>query len=189
MTRTGEGANGEILRADISSISGNCCIDVLTTGGNKATNLSPTYSPDGRSIAYESAPYGGRTQIYRMDADGTGAGALIPGGSSGKAHSPAWSPDGTKIAFEQEESSGNTQIMVYDLTTQQLKQVTSRGENKNPTWGPDSRHLIFRSTRGGRGAKLYIQDISGASDPRLVDTPGGDARFPAWSPTLGGSIP
>jgi Tol biopolymer transport system component len=60
-----------------------------------AYGAKPAWSPDGRTIAFNSGrltPAG--SAIWTMAAGGGGAKALIP-----DAYDAAWSPDGAKIAF------------------------------------------------------------------------------------------
>ena len=59
----------------------------LTTGGGHSR---PRWSPDGRRIAYLTG-----TQLWTMNADGTGAKRLATRPAAG----PSWSPDGKWIAF------------------------------------------------------------------------------------------
>ena len=69
------------------------------TIGKGTDNTSPSYSPDGRQIAFISGK-SGSPQVYIMDADGSNVQLLTsytPGVRSYRA-SPDWSPDGRAIA-------------------------------------------------------------------------------------------
>jgi len=65
--------------------------------GQSATYYSvPTWSPDGRTIVFES-DRDGEAAIYRIAADGTGLRRLTPPGVPGEQ--PNWSHDGDRIVF------------------------------------------------------------------------------------------
>ena len=171
-----------VMSADIAS---HCCAQRLTVG-RFADNLSPTYSPNGRQIAFVSTR-AGPPQIYYMDADGTNQQLLVPFdfGQTGSSYAPEWAPDGTALAFHR-EVSGSFQLMVMDLASRRVRQVTSSGRNEDPTWAPDGRHLAFISDRSGR-RQLWVIDLETGRVRQLGTA--GIARIPSWSPRLGGPVP
>ncbi|MEP6590086.1 MAG: hypothetical protein ABJC19_02780 [Gemmatimonadota bacterium] len=175
----------DLYEADVARM---CCAHKLTTNGKYAANLTPSYSPDGRRIAFMSTR-AGSPQIYGMDADGTDQAVLVPfdGGETGSSYAPDWSPDGSTIAFGR-DAAGGRQIFTYQIGSgRPSRQRTSSGrQNEDPSWAPDSRHLVFRSNRTGRD-QLWVVDLeTGAS--RQIPTPGG-ARLPSWSPILRSTNP
>ena len=84
------------------NLARDCCLERLTVG-RFSDNLSPTFSPDGRQIAFVSTRAGGQ-QIYVMSADGTGQELFAPFdyGVTGNSNAPEWSPDGTQVAFHRD---------------------------------------------------------------------------------------
>ncbi|HVE51164.1 MAG TPA: protein kinase, partial [Casimicrobiaceae bacterium] len=65
----------------------------------KARDAGPTFSPDGKRIAF-SSQRGGQIEIFVMNADGTEQRRLTNFSANGLgAVAPAWSPDGKRIAF------------------------------------------------------------------------------------------
>jgi Tol biopolymer transport system component len=58
---------------------------------------SPSWSPDGGKIAFESDRDGSDSEIYVMNADGSDVTQLTNNNASDG--SPSWSPDGERIAF------------------------------------------------------------------------------------------
>jgi TolB protein len=150
------------------------------TVGRGSDNTSPTFSPDGRQIAFMSGR-AGHPEIYTMDADGTNAQLLTEfnyGEQSYRA-SPDWSPDGRLIAYES-RIGGSFQIMTIDLRDRSTKQLTSDGENEDPSWAPDARHIVFSSTRSGV-RQLWVVD---AESGRLRQLTKSGGRLAAWSPVL-----
>ena len=175
----------DLYEADVSRM---CCAHKLTTNGRFADNLTPSYAPDGRRLAFMSTR-AGTPQIYAMDADGTDQSVLVPfdGGETGASFAPDWSPDGTTIAFGR-DAAGGRQLFTWQIGTgRPARQQTSTGrQNEDPSWAPDSRHLVFKSNRTGRD-QLWILDLETGTS-RQLPTPGG-ARLPAWSPILRGTNP
>ena len=71
----------------------------------------PTWSPDGRRIAFTSNR-DGNYEIYIMNADGTGQSNVTNHPASDNY--PAWSPDGHKLAFISNRGGGYD-IYVVDI--------------------------------------------------------------------------
>ena len=173
----------DLFAADIARM---CCVRPLTATGKLADNMNPTYSPDGRRVAFMSTRPG-RGQIYVMDADGANQRSLVNFDGDGAAYSPEWSPDGDRVAFHR-DIAGGKHVLVYDFGTGRATAVTSAGRNEDPSWAPDSRHLVFRSSRGGSD-QLWIVDTETGSPPRQLTRVNGSARLPAWSPAFQGTNP
>ena len=149
--------------------------------GRGSDNVQPTFSPDGRRIAFTSGR-AGHPEIYTMDADGTNVDLLTPleFGENAYRASPDWSPDGRSVAF-QSRIGGIFQIMTIGLRDRALKQLTSDGQNEEPSWAPDGRHLVFVSNRSGV-KQLWVLDVESGRTRQL--TRGAAVRNPAWSPRL-----
>ena len=118
-----------------------------------ATDFSPSWSPDGKKIAFSSYRNGGNIQIFVMDSDGQNPIRLTDGAND---QNPAWSPDGQKIAFDGYGEEGlpgavwTIQIYVMDSDGRNRKRLTdSPKSNLNPSWSPDSKRIAFESTRHG----------------------------------------
>ena len=68
----------------------------LTT--EAAVERDPTWSPDGKKIAF-SSNRDGDYEIYTMNADGSGVLQLTDNTELAADIAPRWSPDGTRIGF------------------------------------------------------------------------------------------
>ncbi|MFC4819389.1 Tol-Pal system beta propeller repeat protein TolB [Dokdonella ginsengisoli] len=125
--------------------------------------LSPTWSPDGRKIAYVSFE-SGNSSVYVQDL-GTGSRQVVSN-SKGINSAPAFSPDGSRLALSLSKG-GNPDIYVMDLGSRQTTQVTRHfAIDTEPTWAPDGQTLYFTSDRSG---KPQIYQVSpGGGEPARV---------------------
>ena len=113
---------------------------------SKEPILSPSWSPDGLSVAYVSFE-SGRSQIFMQNLK-TGKRESL-GNFKGVNSSPAWSPDGKKMAFSLSKGR-QPDIYIIDLKTKVLSRVTSHFSiDTEPDWMPDGKSIIFTSSRGG----------------------------------------
>jgi TolB protein len=154
------------------------------TFGRGSDNGSPTFSPDGRQIAFFSSR-SRFPQIYTMDSDGTNLQLLTPftPGIRSYRAAPDWSPDGRAVAFEQQ--MGDFQVWMITVRDRQMRQLTSVGENEGPSWAPDGRHIALSSTRGG-SKQIWILDTESGRFRQLTRNAG--ARLSAWSPMIGSNV-
>ena len=101
---------------------------------NRRYDFSPSWSPDGKRIAFASDRKGDfvNYEIYVMDADGGNQRKL----TNNRHHDwyPSWSPDGERIAF-MSERDGNYEIYVMDADGGNQKNLTNHPEDdKAPAW-------------------------------------------------------
>jgi Tol biopolymer transport system component len=91
----------------------------------------PRWSPDGRRIVFLSPPHDGVTSdIFLMNADGSGVTNLTRSPAGFANEDPAWSPDGQRIAFR--DNSGQIYVMKPDGSG-----VTNISGSPSGDFGPD----------------------------------------------------
>jgi TolB protein len=126
--------------------------------------MSPTWSPDGNTLAYVSFE-NKRSQIYLQDIYTTSRTRLtdFPGING----APNFSPDGKKLAMVLSKD-GNPEIYVMDLQTRNLTRITrNRAIDTEPSWTPDGKSLIFTSERGGK-PQIYLVNLATNRKSRLT---------------------
>ena len=128
------------------------------------TVMSPTWSPDGRRLAYV-AFNSGKAHVYVLDLTTGQARSLTS--RAGINGAPAWSPDGRKLAVTL-SYSGNPDIYILDASTGAIQQLTdSRAIETEPSWSPDGSKMLFTSDRGGN-AQLYEMSVNGGNARRVT---------------------
>jgi TolB protein len=143
--------------------------------------LRPTWSPDGRSLAflrYTSSA----TVIWTVRVDGSRARPIVRGDS------PAWSPDGRSIAFDRWTGS-DTQVFVVgsDGRGERRLHTDPKVHGSAPTWSPDGSRLAFFGDADDDfpdlDESLYIVDARGVRLRRILDVVFGEQDMTAnWSP-------
>ena len=109
-----------------------------------ANDWGPDWSPDGRTIAFNSDRDGGRLRGYLVDPDGSNLRLLD---IEGWVEYPSFSPDGTRITYMGHDR-GDYDIYVADLATGATEQLTdSPGNDGWPVWSPDGSTIAFTSER------------------------------------------
>jgi TolB protein len=114
---------------------------------NGALNEYPTWSPDGRNLAFNSHR-DGQYEIYRATASGSRQRNLTR--DPAQDQWPAWSPDGRHIAF-MSDRDGSEDVLVMRADGSDVRNVThtpALGES-HPTWMPDGRLSFTRHGETG----------------------------------------
>lgn len=126
--------------------------------------LSPSWSPDGRKLAYVSFERG-NSSIFIQDIS-TGAREEVAK-FRGINGAPAFSPDGGRLALTLSRS-GNPEIYVMNLGSKALTQVTNQmGIDTEPVWSADGGTIYFTSDRGGR-PQIYQAPAGGGGATRVT---------------------
>jgi len=120
------------------------------------------------------------SDVYVLNADGTGLRNLTPG--PGSDRSPAWSPDGRRIVFVSERD-GQTDLYVMTADGSDVMRLTNSPDaEEGPLWSPDGRRIAFvvdLPDPAWSHVAVYVMNSDGSGLRRLVD--GAQAQL-AWSP-------
>jgi Tol biopolymer transport system component len=161
----------------------------LTTNG---LSKSPSWSPDGKRIAYVQQPaLLSKNDIYVVDAAGGEPVRVTQ--TEGFYGKPRWSPDGARLAFTDYGWDGG-EVFIVNADGSGLTDVSRHAAfDADPSWSPDGKRLAFVSDRGASVHSItldvYVVDVDGRNVTRLTWLIGimGNGRSdsagaPAWSP-------
>jgi Tol biopolymer transport system component len=160
----------------------------------EGANFAPSYSPDGRYLAYVSrrgnSPYptnvGNALCIRSL---GTGQervfyreiwrlGLRYIGG-------PRWSPDGRSITFGGSEGTSFTDAYRIDLQTGEITRILRCGPDEQLTgaaYGSEGKHFFVRSNRKEGYSQIVVRDIESGQEQELYRLAGESRIDVALSP-------
>ena len=160
----------------------------LTFG--RGVDSAPVWTPDGRRIAYASAPDENTqaTNIYWKRADGTGEAQRLTESANGQIPF-SFDPTGKYLAYIERRIDTSFDVMILPIEgdektgwkagTPQSFEATPTLENA-PAFSPDGRWLAYSSTESGT-AEIYVRPFpTGKGKWKVSIAPGG--MNPLWSP-------
>ncbi|HTF62618.1 MAG TPA: winged helix-turn-helix domain-containing protein [Edaphobacter sp.] len=178
----------EIVFTD-NSQNGVDAIYVVPSQGGTPKRLIPeesgphadlTWSPDGKKVVYSTtcwqsvgncSPAKIEVRILEL---ATRRIITLPHRPEGFG-SPRWSPDGRYIAGMPLKADN---LSIFDLKTQQWKDLLRKGFNGFPSWSKDGRFIYFQRPTDDRG--IFRIPISGGDEERIVDLK--EFRNMGWYP-------
>ena len=137
----------------------------------------PSFSPDGKRLAYIARPAGRADDVWMMNADGSGAVAVTDDPDIRGA--PGWSADGTAILYSASTKTGYElrRIRPADRSRQVLLASPQR-HVLMPHVTPDERELIYVRPEPGNLWKLPL--AGGAPKQLTFDREGIDFPSVSW---------
>jgi serine/threonine-protein kinase len=150
----------------------------LSFGGQ---DRRPTWSPDGRTVAFirDSLNGGG---VYGIAADGSG-GERTLARIDRPIQEVTWSPDGTWLVVRTDNGTAGAGDLVGVRTsgdTTPVPLVASKFTEMHPALSPDGRWLAYISDESG-GNEVYVRPFPETTQGRWQVSNGGGTS-PAWSP-------
>jgi len=146
---------------------------------SRSLNVTPTWTPDSRAVAYTSYRYGQQDIVISHIYEGR---LETPAGGSERVHNwlPSFSPDGRQIAFNSNRD-GNPELYVMNVDGTNLRRLTNHPAiDTSPTWSPLGHQIAFTSDRTG-SPQIYVVGVDGAGLRRITFESYCDR--PTWSPS------
>jgi TolB protein len=144
---------------------------------NGTLNLIPSWSPDGKKLAFISYETGRPClTIYSFKSQVSGRMLNVQGLQS----TPSWSPDGSRIVLSL-STDGNIDLYLMNVVNGKLDRLTDHPAiETSPVWSPDGKIIAFTSDRSG-SPQIYLFELDGRRNTRLTYH-GNYNDSPAWSP-------
>lgn len=190
--------NKYIRRVDISPTGARVVFDfrgdIITLPGEKGDprNITlttgvheryPSWSPDGKSIAYFSDA-SGENELHIRAQDGKGDPKSFKLNGTGFYSYPLWSPDSRKISY----SDNGRNLYIIDVESGEIKkidadEVYSPGEFRKMTgdWSSDSKWLLYTKLLRTNFKKVYLYSTDQQSSFAVTDGMS-DASDPVFDP-------
>jgi Tol biopolymer transport system component len=150
----------------------------------------PAWSPDGQRIAYVVRESNGASDIWVINADGSGAYALTSG--PGSSWGPTWSPDGSRLAYTHSAPGRADQIWVVGADGSNPRPFTYCDppecvQDGSPAWSPDGSRIAFVRVSGAGAiipVSVFVWPLKEAGPkPEATSLEGATwAADLAWSP-------
>ncbi|HET7840801.1 MAG TPA: protein kinase [Terriglobia bacterium] len=145
---------------------------------------SAVWTTDGDALVF-SASSGGESNLWRVDASGTGRPQRLAGIGTNGAY-PTIASRGNHLAFTRDMSDVN--IWSMEVATEGGKATTSEkliASTRNddlPQFSPDGKKIAFVSQRSGN-TEIWVSDADGANTVQLTYLGGPNiGNPPRWSP-------
>jgi tricorn protease len=158
-------AHGEILtipaeKGDIRNV----------TGSPSVADRDPSWSPDGKSIAYFSDE-SGEYALHIRAQNGLGEVTKISlGNPPSFFYSPTWSPDNKKIAyFDKRLNLWYVDLVKKTPVKVDTDRYDSPAYNFSPRWSPDSRWLTYCKQLANHQHAIFVYPLAGGKATQVTD--------------------
>jgi Tol biopolymer transport system component len=143
-----------------------------------ATDTWPSWSPDGRTIAFESsrdqALTGNNWSLFSVDVRTRMVERIIPASLNNDLE-PNWSPDGSKLTFLR--TFGYPDYRIYTVNRDGSGEQQILGDFtavEAPVWSPDGSEILYHGVGG-----LWLVNADGSNSHQLVSSV---IRGYSWEP-------
>ena len=145
-------------------------LDLFESDPGPPGGRTPTWSADGRRIAFLSRRRPGKWELHVVNADGSGPRMLMP---DVRLTALSWSPDGRRIAVAG-PGQGTVGLSVVNTDGSGRRRLSRRAEA--PAWSPDGSKIAYASDG------VWVVNADGSGRRQLTTQSAGRYTRLHWSP-------
>ena len=156
-------------------------LDLTRTSG--VAERYPSWSPDGKTLAYMS-DRSGEYQLVLRPADGSGEERTVTSLGPGYRYRPIWSPDSKRIVFIDQTQT----LRLVDVATGAVTELDrlhgwlhSALEGFHPSWSPDGRWLAYDTAVDNLQSVIVLYDTQKGERHQVTSGTFND-RQPSFDP-------
>ena len=187
--------DGETI-AFVSQRDGDVAVWLMDADGANPRKLvqggQPSFSPDGRRIAFTSSAFDDNDEIYLIDIDGSNRTRLTENRRKLDMFA-SFSPKGDYLVYNSEEFGGQElMLMRADGQGQTRISIAEETYEQEPVWSPDGKGIAYAGKMGGDEYDIYLIGTAGFdldemdAPPlmpiNLTDNDDRDDMSPSWRP-------
>ena len=151
------------------------------TRSSGAADRAPSWSPDGRHIAWFSDA-SGEYRLMIGTQEGVGEPREIVLEDPTFYYTPVWSPDASSIAF----TDADLNLWTVDVGSGRLTRVDTDtymvpDRTVDPVWSPDSKWLAYAKRLDNQFHAVFVHSLATGRSHQVTDGMS-DAISPAWDP-------
>ncbi|MEO6447284.1 MAG: PDZ domain-containing protein [Gemmatimonadaceae bacterium] len=149
------------------------------TRSSGVAERTPSWSPDGKTVAYFSDA-GGSYKLMLESQDGITPPRTIELPEPSFYYTPAWSPDGARILY----TDAHLRLWVTDVVSGRSTKVDTDpymqpDRSINPVWSPDSRWIAYAKRLPSLFRAIFVYDTQNGATRQLSDGMA-DATWPVF---------
>jgi len=174
----------EAGRPVVFTMNGDGSAQQRVSAGPEA-ETAPSWSPDGRSIAFYALDLKTGVSVLRVVDLQTRNVATIAGPS--KSMGPAlasWSADGKRLCFLGQDTNGRNQAYVVQHDGSGLKDLSSKFTPRGAAWAelsPDGKKVVWVADLREKRSHLIVTDIDSGQSSDLTAGVTASHESPRWS--------
>ena len=144
----------------------------LTVSDQRQSN--PTWSPNGRFIAYASDHDGDEQWDLFVVSLNNGQVTNLTNTREISEESPTWSPDSQFLAYMVKPKESSTyEVDVMEVLTKQVRHITSSTPkelgNFNPIWSRDGKWIVYTQQNAtGKNSNIFIASVADSKSTNLT---------------------